>query len=109
MLDLEISIKENYPGMVLGQFPRWLTTEKQREERHKPYSTAVIALVGKHTLESLGTPTLTVCNATCRLAAYQPYGPASQCGKCYKLGHPTGVCKEEATCGVSPQKGSWLP
>jgi hypothetical protein len=100
MSDLALSIQENYPGMILGQTPRWLTTEKQREEPHKPTSTAVIALIGQHTLETLETRTLIVCNATCRLAAYLPYGPASQCGNCYKLGHPTGVCKEESTCGV---------
>jgi hypothetical protein len=104
MSDLALSIEENYPGMTLGQTPRWLTTEKQREERHKPFSTAVIALIGQHTLKSLETRTLTVCNTTCRLAAYHPYGPASQCGNCYKLGHPTGVCKEEAVCGVCGKK-----
>jgi hypothetical protein len=104
MSDMALSMQENYPGMILGQTPHWLTTEKQREERHKPTSTAVIALIGQHTLETLGTRTLTVCNTTCRLAAYHPYGPASQCGNCYKLGHPTGVCKEEPCCGVCGKK-----
>lgn len=109
MATIATSIQTNYPFLKLGQTPRWLCTEEQRNKpgkdgRPKQTSTVVIALVGKHTLTSLGTRTLAVCNQSCRLDIYNTYGSTSQCGKCYKFGHIATMCKEKTnTCGVCGQ------
>jgi hypothetical protein len=102
MDDVAMSIQQSYPGILkLAQTPRWLTTESKRQASTKGMSSVVLAVAGQHTLQSLGYQYLYICNSRCRLAKYLPFGPASQCGKCCRFGHPTAMCRDEnPTCGV---------
>ena len=102
MEDVAISIQQSYPGVLkLAQTPRWLTTESKQQTSGKGMSTVVLAIAGKHTLQSLGYQYLFVCNSRCRLDRYLPFGPSSQCGNCCKFGHPTTMCQDQKpTCGV---------
>ena len=102
MEDVTMSIQQSYPGILkLAQTPRWLTTETKRQNSSKGMSSVVLAVAGQHTLQSLGYQYLYICNSRCRLAKYLPFGPASQCGKCCRFGHPTAMCRDEnPTCGV---------
>jgi hypothetical protein len=102
MEDVAMSIQQSYPGILkLAQTPRWLTTETKRQNSTKGMSSVVLAIAGQHTLQSLGYQYLYICNSRCRLAKYLPFGPASQCGKCCRFGHPTAMCRDEnPTCGV---------
>ena len=102
MEDVAMSIQQSYPGILkLAQTPRWLTTETKRQNSSKGMSSVVLAVAGQHTLQSLGYQYLYICNSRCRLAKYLPFGPASQCGKCFRFGHPTAMCRDEnPTCGV---------
>jgi hypothetical protein len=106
MTTLEESLRYHYPELRLAQIPRWLTTLEQRMRRvrelgePKKTSTAVIALLGSHTLTSIGLTKLTVINSVCKLTDYFPSSPDTQCGRCYKLGHPTELCKNPKACGV---------
>ena len=64
-------------------------------------STVVLAITGKHTLQSLRYQYLFVCNSCCRLDRYLPFGSSSQCGNCCKFGHPTTMCQDQKPiCGV---------
>ena len=64
-------------------------------------STVVLAIAGKHTLQSPRYQYLFVCNSRCRLDSYLPFRPSSQCGNCCKFGHPTTMCRDQKpTCGV---------
>ena len=76
MEEVAISIQQSYPGVLtLARTPRWLTTETKRQASVKGMSTAVLAIVGHHALQSLGYRYLYVCNSRCRLDRHLPYGP----------------------------------
>ena len=78
MDEVAISIQQSHPGVLnLAQTPRWLTTDLKRQTSGKGMSTAVLAIAGKHTLQSLGYQFLFVCNSRCRLDRYLPFGPSS--------------------------------
>lgn len=93
MEEVAISIQQSYPGVLpLAQTLRWLTTEAKRQASAKDMSTVVLAIAGRHTLQSLGYQYLYVCNSRCRLDQHLPYSSSSQCGNCCKFGHPTTLC-----------------
>ena len=50
--EISNSIATNYPQLVQGQTPRWLTTAERRE--HKTYSTIVMTLTGSVKKASIG-------------------------------------------------------
>ena len=102
MGEVASSIMQSYPGAFkLAQTPRWLTTDAKRQASDRGMSTVVLSIAGQHTLQSLGHQHLYVCNSRCRLDKYLPFGPSSQCGNCYRFGHPTSMCQDKKpTCGV---------
>jgi len=98
MSEISDSIATNYPQLVQGQTPRWLTTA----ERHKgkANSTIVITLTGNIKKASIGRQNLIVCNRECQLDDYIPYGRSTQYHNCQTYGHPTTLCRNETCCAV---------
>ena len=106
------SLRQNYPSLPLAQIPRWLSTPFQRQQpdrngQPKRVSSVVIAILGSHSLTSIGLRYLTVCNSYCRLDTYYSYGSQIQCPKCHRLGHLVQQCKADSfTCGNCGQPHS---
>jgi len=78
--EISDSITTNYPQLVQGQTPRWLTPPERRE--HKTNSTIVMTLTGDVKKNAIGRQTLIVGNRECQLDEYIPYGRSTQCRNC---------------------------
>ena len=113
LTEAKASLQQSYPELELGADPRWLLPDESRTSTKadgtpRSASSIVITIKGSHTLSSLGVREIFICSKPCRLTAYLPFSSGTQCGKCYKLGHPTAMCKDpHPTCGVcAEQHGS---
>jgi len=69
--EISNSIATNYPQLVQGQTPRWLTPANRRE--NKTNSTIVMTLTGNVKKSSIGCLNLIVCNRQCQLEDYIAY------------------------------------
>jgi len=96
--EISDSIATNYPQLVQGQTPRWLTTAERRE--HKTNSTIVMTLTGSVLKASIGRQNLIVCNRECQLYDYIAYGRSTQCHNCQTYGHPAARCRNDSCCAV---------
>jgi hypothetical protein len=96
--EISDSIATNYPQLVQGQTPRWLTTAERREG--KANSTIVMTLTGNIKKASIGRQNLIVCNRECQLDDYIPYGRSTQCHNCQTYGHPAALCRNDTCCAV---------
>jgi len=96
--EISASIEANYPQLVQGQTPRWLTPAERRE--HKAASTIVMTLTGNVKKNAIGRQNLIVCNRECQLDDYIPYGRSTQCHNCQTYGHPAALCRNDACCAV---------
>jgi hypothetical protein len=96
--EISDSITTNYPQLVQGQTPRWLTTAERREQ--KTNSTIVMTLTGNVKKASIGRQNLIVCNRECQLDDYIPYGRSTQCHNCQNYGHPVALCRNDSCCAV---------
>jgi len=82
--EISDSIATNYPQLVQGQTPRWLTPTDGRED--KTNSTIVMTLTGNIKKASIGRQNLIVCNRECQLDDYISYGRSTQCHNCNNWG-----------------------
>jgi len=89
MSEISDSIATNYPQLVQGQTPRWLTTAERRE--HKTNSTILMTLTGDIKKASIGRQNLIVCNRECQLDDYIAYRRSTQCHNCQTYGHPAAL------------------
>jgi hypothetical protein len=96
--EISASIEANYPQLVQGQTPRWLTPAERRE--HKAASTIVMTLTGNVKKNAIGRQNLIVCNRQCQLDDYIPYGRSTQCHNCQTYGHPAALCRNDTCCAV---------
>jgi hypothetical protein len=96
--EISDSITTNYPQLIQGQTPRWLTTAERREQ--KTNSTIVMTLTGNVKKASIGRQNLIVCNRECQLDDYIPYGRSTQCHNCQNYGHPAALCRNDSRCAV---------
>jgi len=96
--EISASIAANYPQLIQGQTPRWLTTPDRRE--HKTNSTIVMTLTGTVKKASIGRQNLIVCNRECQLDDYISYGRSTQCRNCQIYGHPAALCRNDSCCAV---------
>jgi hypothetical protein len=96
--EISLSISSNYPQLVQGQTPRWLTPATRRE--HKANSTIVMTLTGNIKKAQIGRQHLIVCNRQCELDDYIAYGRSTQCRKCQAYGHPAALCRNNPRCAV---------
>jgi len=98
LAEISDSIATNYPLLVQGQTPRWLTTAERRE--HKTNSTSMMTLTGSVKKASIGCHNLIVCNRECQLDDYITYGQSTQCHNCQTYGHPAALCRNNSCCAV---------
>jgi hypothetical protein len=96
--EISQSLSLNYPQLVQGQTPRWLTTAERRAE--KANSTIVMTLTGNVKKANIGRSRLVVCNRECELDDYIAYGKSTQCRNCQAYGHPAALCRSNARCAV---------
>jgi hypothetical protein len=96
--EISLSISSNYPQLIQGQTPRWLTPADRRE--HKANSTIVMTLTGNIKKTQIGRQHLIVCNRQCELDDYIAYGRSTQCRKCQAYGHPATLCRNNPRCAV---------
>jgi len=96
--EISHSIATNYPQLVQGQTPRWLTPDDRRE--YKANSTVVMTLTGNVKKADIGRRNLIVCNRECQLDDYISFGRSTQCRKCQAYGHPAALCQNDARCAV---------
>jgi hypothetical protein len=96
--EISRSLSMNYPQLVQGQTPRWLTTAERRAE--KANSTIVMTLTGNVKKANIGRSRLVVCNRECELDDYIAYGRTTQCRNCQAYGHPAALCRNNARCAV---------
>jgi len=96
--EISDSLTANYPQLVQGQTPRWLTQADRRE--HKANSTIVVTLTGNVKKASIGRQHLIVCNRKCQLDDYIAYGRSTQCRNCQAYGHPAALCRNGPRCAV---------
>jgi hypothetical protein len=96
--DISDSITANYPQLVQGQTPRWLTPPERRE--YKACSTIVMTLTGDVKKDAIGRQNLIVCNRECQVDDYIAYGRTTQCRKCQAYGHPAALCRNNSCCAV---------
>jgi hypothetical protein len=96
--EISHSITTNYPQLVQGQTPRWLTPADRRE--HKTNSTIVMTLTGNVKKNAISRQNLIVCNRECQLDDYIPYGRSTQCHNCQNYGHPAALCRNDSCCAV---------
>ena len=96
--EISHSLSANYPQLVQGQTPRWLTPTDRRE--HKANSIVVIMLTGTIKKASIGHQHLIVCNRECQLYDYIAYGRSTQCHNCQIYGHPAALCRNDSRCAV---------
>jgi len=90
--EISDSIATNYPQLVQGQKPRWLTPVDRRE--HKANSTIIMTLTGNVKKESIGYQYLIVFNRQCQLDEYISYSQMTQCQNCQQYGRPASLCRE---------------
>jgi len=98
LLEISNSIATNYPQLVQGQTPRWLTPANRRE--NKTNLTIVMTLTGNIKKSSIGRLNLIVCNRQCQLEDYIAYGRSTQCHNCQVYGHPAALCRNTYCCAV---------
>jgi len=96
--EISNSISTNYPQLVQGQTPRWLTPADRRE--YKTNSTVVMTLTGNVKKADIGRRNLIVCNRECQLDDYIAYGRSTQCRNCQGYGHPAALCRSDSRCAV---------
>ena len=96
--EISLSISSNYPQLIQGQTPRWLTPAYRRE--NKANSTIVMTLTGNMKKAQIGRQHLIVCNRQCELDDYIVYGRSTQCRKCQAYGHLAGLCWNNPRCAV---------
>jgi len=96
--EISHSIATNYPQLIQGQTPRWLTPPDRRE--NKTNSTIVMTLTGNVKKASIGRQNLVVCNRECQLDDYISYGRSTQCRNCQAYGHPAALCRNNSCCAV---------
>ena len=96
--DISRSITTNYPQLVQGQTPRWLTSAERREQ--KTNSTIVMTLTGNIKKSEIGRQYIIVCNRECQLEDYIAYGRSTQCRNCQGYGHPAALCRNASRCAV---------
>jgi hypothetical protein len=96
--EISQSLTLNYPQLIQGQTPWWLTTAERRAE--KANSTVVITLTGNVKKANIGRSRLVVCNRECELDDYIAYGRSTQCRNCQAYGHPAALCRNNARCAV---------
>ena len=96
--EISRSITSNYPQLIQGQTPRWLTPADRRES--KANSTIVMTLTGNIKKAQIGRHHLIVCNRQCELDDYIAYGRSTQCRKCQSFGHPAALCRNNPRCAV---------
>jgi len=96
--EISQSLATNYPQLIQGQTPRWLTPADRRE--HKANSTIVMTLTGKVKKADVGRQHLIVCNRQCQLDDYIAYGRSTQCRNCQAYGHPAALCQNNSRCAV---------
>jgi len=96
--EISDSIATNYPQLVQGQTPRWLTPANRRE--NKSNSTIVMTLTGNVKKASIGRQNLIVCNRQCQLEDYISFGRSTQCHNCQAYGHPAALCRNNSCCAV---------
>jgi len=102
--EISNSIATNYPQLVQGQMPRWLTPANRRE--NKINSTIVVTLTGNIKKSTIARLNLIVCNRQCQVEDYIAYGRSTQCHNCQADGHPTTLCRNTSCCTIcaSPHK-----
>jgi hypothetical protein len=96
--EISNSIKTNYPQLIQGQTPRWLTPADRRE--YKANSTIVMTLLGNVKKIDIGRQNLIVGNRECQLDDYISFGRSTQCRKCQTYGHPAALCQNDPRCAV---------
>jgi len=96
--EISNSITTNYPQLVQGQMPRWLTPAERR--KHKAASTIVMTLTGDIKKNAIGRQNLIMCNRECQLDDYIPYGRSTHCHNCQTYGHPAALCWNNTCCAV---------
>jgi hypothetical protein len=96
--EISHSISTNYPQLVQGQTPRWLTPPDRRI--NKTNSTIVMTLTGNIKKAAIGRQNLIVCNRECQLDDYISYGRSTQCRNCQAYGHPAALCQNACRCAV---------
>jgi len=96
--EISDSITTNYPQLVQGQTPCWLTPAERRE--HKTNSTIFMTLTGSVKKTAIGHQNLIVCNCECQLDDYIPYGRSTQCRNCQAYGHLAALCQNNSCCAV---------
>jgi hypothetical protein len=96
--EISHSLSTNYPQLIQGQTPRWLTLTDRREQ--KAHSTIVMTLTGNVKKANIGRQKLIVCNRECQLDDYIPYGRSTQCRNCQAYGHPAALCRNNPRCAV---------
>jgi hypothetical protein len=96
--EISQSLSTNYPQLIQGQTPRWLTPADRRE--HKANSTIVMTLTGDVKKINIGRQHLIVCNRNCQLDDYIAYGRSTQCRNCQAYGHPAALCRNSPRCAV---------
>jgi hypothetical protein len=96
--EISQSLTTNYPQLIQGQTPRWLTPADRRE--HKANSTIVMTLTGNVKKANIGRNHLIVCNRQCELDDYIAYGRSTQCRNCQAYGHPAALCRNSPRCAV---------
>ena len=110
LADIKTDLNLAYPNLELGADPRWLLPDEKRQSpkqngAQRSASSVVVTFRGNLTLTSLGVREIVICSRACRLTPYLPFSAGTQCGKCYKLGHPTAMCKDILpTCGVCAEQ-----
>jgi len=87
------SLAANYPQLIQGQTPRWLTPANQWE--HKANSTIVIRLTVNVKKANIGRQNLVVCKHEYQLDDYIAYGWSTQCHNCQTYGHPAALCRND--------------
>ena len=96
--EISDSISTNYPQLVQGQTPRWLTPADRRE--YKANSTIVMTLTGNVKKSDIGRQNIIVGNRECQLEDYISFGRSTQCRKCQAYGHPAALCQNDLRCAV---------
>jgi hypothetical protein len=96
--EISHSIATNYPQLVQGQTPRWLTPADRRIS--KTNSTIVMTLTGNIKKATIGRQNLIVCNRECQLDDYISFGRSTQCRNCQAYGHPAALCRNDSRCAV---------
>jgi len=96
--EISQSLATNYPQLIQGQMPWWLTLADQWE--HKANSTIVMMLTGKVKKADIGHQHLIICNRQCQLDDYIAYGWSTQCCNCLAYGHPAALCQNNSCCAV---------